>query len=86
MSKLSKIMLMIWGILALISFVSAFFAPIIFKIIGLLFGSLNMMVILTYVIVYFQEKYYVNKLNKEIEDGLQLQETQEKNYTETRGE
>lgn len=76
MSKLSKIMLMVWSILALISFTSAFFAPLYFKIIGLIFGSLNIMVILTLVISYFQGIYYTKKL-KEIENGMQLQEGEE---------
>lgn len=74
MNKFSKIMLLIWCILALVSFISAFFAPLYFKIIGLLFGSLNILTILTLVITYFQGVIINHKLNKEVENGLQLQE------------
>lgn len=79
MNKFSNIMLMIWGILALVSFISAFWAPIFFKIIGLTFGGLNMIVILTLVITFFQGVYYRNKLNQE---NVQLQESETKSDTE----
>lgn len=70
MSKLSNIMLIVWGVLALVSFVSAFFCPtLFFKIIGLVFGGLNMLVILSLVITWLQGIYYGNKLKNEFEDG-----------------
>jgi hypothetical protein len=79
MSKFSKILMGIWGVLAILSFVSAFFAPIYFMIVGLVFGGLNMLVILSVVIAYFQMLYYQNKLNKQIEEygQMQLQESEE---------
>ena len=41
MNKYSKIMLAVWCVLALICFISAFFAPLYFKIIGIAFGVLH---------------------------------------------
>lgn len=82
MSKLSNIMLIVWGVLALVSFVSAFFAPLYFKIIGLIFGGLNMLVILSLVITWLQGIYYGNKLKNEFEDGMQLQEGEETSQEE----
>lgn len=69
MTKFTKIMLAVWCVLALICFISAFFAPLYFKIIGIAFGSLNLIVILSMIIGYFQGLYWDNKLKK---DGLQL--------------
>lgn len=87
MSKLSKILLWVWGILAIISFVSAFWAPLYFKITGLVFGGLNMMIILSLIITYLQGLYYNRKYLNRFEDELQLQkgETQsEEEGTATR--
>ena len=74
MNKYSKIMLAVWCVLALICFVSAFCAPLYFKIIGIAFGVLNLSVILTLVITYFQGLYWKNKLEKDNGTILQLQE------------
>jgi hypothetical protein len=80
MSNLSKIMLGVWSVLAIMSFVCAFFAPIFPMIVGLAFGGLNIMIVLTLVISYFQGIYYQKKLDKEIEKyGLQLQEGEKTN-------
>lgn len=76
MTKLGKIMLIIWGVLALLSFVSAFWAPLYFKILGITFGALNVMILLTLVISYFQGLYYSNKMKKEFGDGLRMQESE----------
>ena len=65
MSKMSKIMLGIWAVLAIVSFICAFFCPIFPKIIGIAFGVLNLTVILTLVITYFQGLYWKNKLEKD---------------------
>lgn len=83
MNKVNKIILLVWAILALISFVSAFWAPLYFKIIGIVFGSLNIVTIITWVLSYFVMKGNQNMLNKmiedsnaelekELEDGMQL--------------
>lgn len=52
MNRFSKIMLAVWVILALVSFVSAFWAPLFYKIIGIAFGGLNIITIMTWVISY----------------------------------
>ena len=70
MSKMSKIMLGIWAFLAIVSFICAFFCPLFPKIIGIAFGVLNLGVIITLVITYFQGLYWKNKLNKD-EPSLQ---------------
>ena len=70
MSKMSKILMGIWAFLAIVSFICAFFCPLFPKIIGLAFGALNLGVIITLVVAYFQGLYLKNKLekdNKEIE-------------------
>lgn len=84
MNKLAKILTGTWGVLALVSFISAFFAPLYFKIIGLTFGVLNLFIILAWVITYLQDLF----IKKNIENELQLQEEDKKetNSTETSGE
>ena len=72
MSRLSKVLIGVWVILALASFVCAFFLAPIPKIIGLAFGTLNMLTILTYVIAFIQAKYQMIKIE---DNGMQLQET-----------
>ena len=79
MSKMSKIMMGIWAVLAIISFICAFFCPLFPKIIGLAFGALNLGVIITLVVAYFQGLYLKKKLNKDDGTILQLQ----KDETET---
>lgn len=69
MNKLSKIILVVWAVLALISFVSAFWAPLFFKIIGIAFGSLNIVTIITWILSYFAMKGNQIMLNKMIEDS-----------------
>lgn len=79
MNKLAKILTGTWGVLALVSFISAFFAPLYFKIIGLTFGVLNLFIILAWVITYLQDLF----IKKNINNGLQLQEEdKEETYTE----
>lgn len=68
MSKMTKIMMGIWAFLAIVSFICAFFCPLFPKIIGLTFGGLNILVILTYIIAYFQGLYWKNKIQKESEN------------------
>ena len=67
----------VWVCLAILSFVCAFFCPLIPKIVGIVFGSINIITILSLVIAYFQSIYYKKKIDKEIEDGMQLQTWQE---------
>ena len=84
MTKLSKIIFGIWAALAIVSFIYAFWLPIIPKIIGITFGALNVMTLLSLVISYFQGLYYSNKIKNEFEH-VQLQESQ-KTTQEERGE
>ena len=71
MSTMSTIMMGIWAVLAIVSFICAFFCPLFPKLIGIAFGVLNLSVIITLVVAYFQVVYWKNKLNR---DGLSLQE------------
>lgn len=67
MNKLGKILFAIWMVLAVASFVSSFWAPLFIKVLGIVFGSLNLMIIGSLVISYIQEVVAVNKLKKEEE-------------------
>ena len=82
MSKFSKILIIVWGCLAILSFVSAFFAPIYFKIIGLIFGGLNMITLITGVVAFFQSIYYKREIEKEFEN-VQLQTSSQTTKKET---
>lgn len=77
MEKFIKIFWTVWVCLALVSFISAFWAPLFYKIIGIAFGSINIIAILSVVISYFQGAF-----NKDIENELQLQEEDEETYKE----
>ena len=79
MSKMTKILMGIWAVLAIVSFICAFFCPLFPKIIGIAFGVLNLGVIITLVVAYFQGLYWKKKLNKDDGTILQLQ----KDETET---
>lgn len=68
MNKLSKIFMLIWVILALVSFVSAFWAPLYFKIIGLTFGTINVITIITWVVSYFVIKNQQSALEKMLKE------------------
>lgn len=53
----NKIFVLVWIVLAVISFVSSFWAPLFFKIIGLLFGSVNILVIICWALSIFVFKH-----------------------------
>lgn len=69
MNKVNKIILLVWAILALISFVSSFWAPLYFKIIGIAFGSLNIITIITWLVLYFTMRSNQKTLDKMIKDS-----------------
>lgn len=69
MNKINKIILLVWAILALISFVSSFWAPLYFKIIGIAFGSLNIVTIITWLVLYFTMRSNQKTLDKMIKDS-----------------
>ena len=51
MNKMTKILFAMWIILAIACFVGAFFIPVVWiKVLGLVFGAENMMIILAWVI------------------------------------
>lgn len=69
MTKMSKILLIIWSLLAILNFIFAFWIePIVLMITGLTFGAFNIIVILTWVLFYFVMKGNQNLLNKMIEE------------------
>ena len=79
MNKIGKIMIAIWAVLAIASFVSAFWAPIFFKVLGLVFGGLNMIIILSWVIAYFQS--VAAKKNAPTEEEIaEMMDSQIKEY------
>ena len=63
-NKLSKWLFGLWMLLAIVSFVASFWAPVFFKVIGLTFGGLNMLIILSWVIALFQAKIEYNKMKE----------------------
>ena len=46
--------MMVWMVLAIASFVCSFWAPLFIKIVGIVFGSLNLMIIGSWVISLIQ--------------------------------
>lgn len=68
----------IWAALAIICFICAFFCPLFPKIIGLAFGSMNLLIILSSTIVYFQDLLINNKTKIDEEDELSMQKTETK--------
>ena len=64
-NKFSIILLMVWSVLAIASFVAAFFVtPLIAKIILLVFGGLNLMIIGSWAIGFIQAIKEYNKAKK----------------------
>lgn len=59
-------------VLAVLSFVLSFWAPLFIKVVGIVFGSLNLMIIGSLVITFFQGLKQAKELKKleEIEDGV----------------
>lgn len=57
-----------WGLMALVAFISAFFIPVIWvKIVNLVFGGVNMLVILSWLISVIQAKKEFRKNQKDFE-------------------
>ena len=64
MDNLTKILMTVWMVLAIASFVCSFWAaPLLVKVIGLVFGSLNLMIIGSWAIGFVQaiREYYKTK-------------------------
>lgn len=64
MEKFTVIMMIVWAVLAIASFVASFWSPLFIKVLGLVFGTLNISLIGGWVFNYFQEKKN-NKLMEE---------------------
>lgn len=69
MEKTTNVVMIIWMVLAIAAFASSFFVPLIPKIIGLVFGAVNISLIFALAFDYFKNK----KKNTE-ENGMPLQE------------
>ena len=82
MNRFTKILLMVWVALAVASFVASFWAPMVVKIIGMVFGGLNLMAIGSWAISYFQEKASARKMAEEViklaEQEMELKEEKPK--------
>lgn len=64
MNKMTKILFAMWIILAIACFVGAFFIPVVWiKVLGLVFGAENMMIILAWVIGVVQGMVENKRLN-----------------------
>ena len=62
MNKFGKILFLAWVVLALASFICAFFTPIAaIKVLNLVFGGLNILTILSWVIATIQGKMEYNR-------------------------
>ena len=65
MEKDGNLAIMLWGLLALIALVSAFFIPVLWiKIVNLIFGGLNFCVIMSWVASVIQAKREYKKYSK----------------------
>ena len=68
MNRLGKTMLGIWMVLAIAAFILAFFTtPLVAKIIGLVFGGLNILIILSLAISVVQGYVAARKVIKNAE-------------------
>ena len=56
MEKVSSVLLFVWMVLAVASFVASFWAPLFFEVLGLVFGGFNMLTILSWTISTIQER------------------------------
>lgn len=59
--------MMVWMVLAIASFVCSFWAPLFIKIVGIVFGSLNLMIIGSWVISLIQGIAQARRLKEEEE-------------------
>lgn len=54
MDRLGRIIMSVWCVMALASFIISFWMPLVPKIIGILFGVLNVGVIINFIIELFE--------------------------------
>ena len=70
MDKLTKILFIIWCVLAVSAFVSSFFVPLIPKIIGIVFGSVNLLIIGSWISSIVQARREYKRQQKLIAEKL----------------
>lgn len=63
MEKFANVLMIVWAVLAIVAFVASFWAPLVIKIIGIVFGVFNITLIGGWIITYFQDRK--NKLSEE---------------------
>lgn len=68
MERLSNALFIAWIVMAIMAFVCGFFVnPLLPKIISLVFGGLNMVIILSWITGTIQARKELNNKNKELE-------------------
>lgn len=66
-NKMTRWLIAIWAILAIVSFVGSFFVtPVFFKWVGIIFGIENSLIILSWVISLIQAKIEYRRLQKDL--------------------
>ena len=79
-NKFSMILFLVWMVLAIASFVASFWAPLFFKVLGIVFGSFNLMIIGSWVIAYFQDRAAAKKIAAKLEEAkVEAEEKPKKN-------
>lgn len=77
----------VWMVLAIASFVCSFWAaPLLMKVIGLVFGSLNLMIIGSWVISYFQDRAVARKYAEELAKAAAEEDAKPKKTKKTKKE
>ena len=65
MDKLSKVLFVLWIVLAIAAFIGAFWAtPTIVRTLSIIFGIINMMIIMSWVSALIREKREIKKQQK----------------------
>lgn len=73
--KLTKILMIVWAVLALASFVSGWFAPLFWGIVNWAFGGLNLMIIGSWTIAtVLSKRAYKKQQEKQLAEQNQVEE------------
>ena len=72
-SKLTIVLMILWAVLAVASFVSGWFAPLFWGIVNWVFGGLNLMIIGSWVISTIVAKRAYNKQEKLLAEQKELE-------------
>ena len=68
MDKMTKILFLAWCVLALAAFVSSFWAPLLIKIIGIAFGSMNLIIMGVWVASLIEGRLAYKKAQKALKE------------------